>query len=143
MATAYPMLVLWFLVGLAAGALFIMLARSLGERRMFSVALIVTAFIYVGFAAFESAALVWIGVELLGALAYSAIAVLGFRYTQWWLVLGWGAHPLWDVGLHLLGGGSAFAPAWYAVLCVSFDLVVAAYIASQCGRQQAPENLPS
>ena len=37
-------------------------------------------------------------------------------------------HAAWDVGLHLLGGGTAFAPTWYPLLCLSFDLLVAGYI---------------
>ena len=43
-------------------------------------------------------------------------------------MLGWTVHPLWDIGLHLVGRRAAFTPAWYATTCASFDLLVAAYI---------------
>ena len=47
----------------------------------------------------------------------------------YWLAAGWAIHPLWDVVLHYLGAGHAFAPEAWAISCVSFDLLVAAYIA--------------
>lgn len=61
------------------------------------------------------------------------------RNTLFALVVGdrWAAHPLWDVGLHLLGGGRDFAPAWYAIACISFDGVVALYLAFRCGRRRS------
>lgn len=60
---------------------------------------------------------------------YGALAGLGLRYSTWWLAIGWAMHSAWDAGLHLIGGGAAFTPEWYAVGCVSFDLLVAGYIA--------------
>jgi len=39
------------------------------------------------------------------------------------------AHPLWDIGLHWFGKGTAFTPTGYAVAYISFDLFVAAYLA--------------
>lgn len=45
-------------------------------------------------------------------------------------MLGWLAHPLWDVGLHLIAQGRDFTPSVYAIACLSFDLLVAAYIAT-------------
>ncbi|TKB43139.1 DUF6010 family protein [Thalassotalea mangrovi] len=45
-----------------------------------------------------------------------------------WLALGWLLHPVWDIGLHLQGPGWHIVPPWYAVACVSFDILVAIYI---------------
>jgi hypothetical protein len=54
--------------------------------------------------------------------------VLGVRGSHWWLVAGWALHPIWDIALHYIGPGAAFAPAPYALACLGFDLVVAAAI---------------
>jgi hypothetical protein len=35
---------------------------------------------------------------------------------------------VWDVAVHYAGPGHAFAPDAYAITCLSFDLLVAAYI---------------
>ena len=45
-----------------------------------------------------------------------------------WLALGWLAHPIWDVVLHLMGAGTSFTPAWYALACLGFDPLVAVYV---------------
>nr|WP_318780372.1 DUF6010 family protein [Atlanticothrix silvestris] len=70
----------------------------------------------------------WIVIEVAGVGIYGLLALLGLRYSNWWLMLGWMAHPLWDIGLHLVNQGSVFTPAWYAIACVSFDLLIAMYI---------------
>jgi hypothetical protein len=92
---------------------------------------LIAALIYVGFATASSAYVPWLVLETLGVGFYGALAWLGLRYSPWWLALGWATHPAWDVGLHLVGDGSAFTPAWYSVACVSFDLLVAVYLAAQ------------
>lgn len=57
------------------------------------------------------------------------MAFLGLRRSQWWLVAGWAFHPAWDMALHYFGPGHAFAPAPYALACMTWDPTVAAYIA--------------
>jgi hypothetical protein len=68
-------------------------------------------------------------VELVQVIVFGTMALLGLRDSPWWLVAGWALHPIWDVGLHYWGPGSAFASEPYAIACVSFDWVVAIYIA--------------
>ena len=133
---------IWLLLGLVLGIAFIALARALGERRILAVGLIVAAVIYVGFAAAAGAPWRWLGVEAMGVVLYGALALLGLRHSRGWLVLGWGFHPVWDVALHITGAGQAFAPAWYAILCISFDVVVALYIASQWRRSGSDKPKP-
>ena len=53
----------------------------------------------------------------------------GVRGSTWWLVAGWALYPVWKVALHFFGPGHAFAPETYTITCLSFDLVVAAYVA--------------
>ena len=133
------MWIVWFLLGLILGISFVAIARTLGKRRIFATGLVVAAVIYVAFAAFGGASWAWIGLEVLGVGLYGALAVLGLRYSRWWLALGWAAHPAWDVALHIFGSGDAFSPAWYPVVCISFDLVVAAYIPFN-RRRSGPNN---
>ena len=122
---------LWLLLGLVLAVAFLALARRRadGEARMLATGLVVAALIYVGLATVNGAFVPWLGWEVIGVAIYGALAGLGLRYSPWWLVIGWAVHSTWDAGLHLIGGGAAFTPEWYAVGCVSFDLLVAGYIA--------------
>ena len=54
--------------------------------------------------------------------------LIGWRGSAKWLGLGWAVHPVWDFGLHHLGPGHGIGPWTYAIACISFDWVVAAYI---------------
>lgn len=61
------------------------------------------------------------------------MALLSLRGSPYWLAAGWALHPVWGVMLHYFGPGRPFAPWTYAIACVSFDLLVAAYIALAYG----------
>jgi len=37
-------------------------------------------------------------------------------------------HPVWDFGLHYIGPGREVGPWTYAIACLTFDWVVAAYV---------------
>ena len=126
----------WLVLGIVLGAGFLVFARRQGvqgERRLLAVGLVVAALIYVGFAVAWADA-VWMMIELGGVLVFTGLAVLGLKRSALSLAVGWALHPAWDVGLHLVGAGAAFAPAWYAVACISFDLLVAAYIIARFRR---------
>lgn len=71
--------------------------------------------------------------ELVGVAIFGGMALLGLRGSLWWLVAAWALHPLWDIGLHYLVPGRSFAPETYTIACLSFDLLVAAYIAIAYG----------
>ena len=117
-------------IGFALGAVFLLIARRAGggERRVLAVGLIVAAVIYVGFALLNGAGGPLLALEAGGVGLYSLFAVLGLRGSAWWLALGWATHTVWDAGLHLLNDGTGFVPSWYAIACISFDLVVAFYV---------------
>ena len=67
-------------------------------------------------------------VELLQVIAFGAMGLYGCRGSAKWLALGYALHSAWDFVLHYLGPGRSFAPLPYAIACISFDWVVAAYI---------------
>jgi hypothetical protein len=126
-----------FLLGGAINALALvivayLLSRSVGEiygRALLAIVLVIAGGAYVGFAVAGDASGLWFLAELVQAVALGAFALLGLRGSPYWLAAGWAIHPLWDVVLHYVGAGHAFAPEAWAISCVSFDLLVAAYIA--------------
>lgn len=123
--------ILWIVVGAALGALFIALARARGsrhERRILGIGLVIAALVYVAFALRAGAPGPWLAAELAGVAIFGAMAGAGMRFSGWILALGWGAHVLWDLLLHLSGGGNAFTPGAYPWICVGFDLLVAGYL---------------
>jgi hypothetical protein len=120
------------ILGVVLALLFIAFARTRGPRRepfIYSVGLIVAALFYVVFS-FAGATTQWLMLELIGLLVFTLIAVLGLRVSLWFLALGWASHVLWDVLLHLIRK-QPFVPDWYPVACISFDLIVAGYIAAK------------
>ena len=72
-----------------------------------------------------------LGVLALLVLLVGGLAVLGLKRSPMSLAFGWALHPVWDAGLHLMGTGATFAPSWYVVVCISFDLLVGGYIAAR------------
>lgn len=108
--------VFWLLLGLVGAIGFLAVARVKSEKELqtLAIGLVVTAFIYVGFAVIGDANPSWIATEIVGVGIYGLLAVLGLRYSKWWLALGWMLHPLWDMWLHFSKSGSVFTPAWYA-----------------------------
>ena len=103
--------------------------REIYGRAFLAMLLFAAAGAYFGFAALAGAGPIWSLVELVGVFIFGSMALLGLRDSAWWLAVGWALHPLWDVVLHLIGPGGSFASQPYAVVCITFDWVVAAYIA--------------
>ncbi len=103
--------------------------RDIVGRALLAIALIIAAVAYVAFAIGEGESALWVVGELVGVGVYGAMGLLGVRHSPMWLAAGWALHPLWDVVLHYFGPGSSFAPINYTIPCISFDLLVAVYIA--------------
>ncbi len=119
-----------FILGLALAALYLYWLNRLHDLRFkqaASAGLVIAALIYIGFAWFYGDGQ-WLLVEVLGVLAYGVAVLLALRHSVLWLAVGWGLHPIWDLWVHWLGPGAYIVPAWYAIACLSFDLLVAGYI---------------
>ena len=97
-------------------------------RTLLATVLFAAAGAYFGFAFNPNVPPLWLLIELLQVVAYGVLGLYGWRGSPYWLALGYALHPLWDVGVHYLGPGSSFAPLSYAMFCLSFDWVAAAYI---------------
>src|SRR6185369_17365689 len=102
--------------------------KDIVGRTALATGLFAAAGAYFGFAIVAPVPRVWVLIELLQVIAFSAMGLAGWRGSAKWLALGWALHPFWDFVLHYLGPGRAFAPWTYAIACITFDWVVAAYI---------------
>ena len=107
--------------------------RDIFGRSLLALFLFAAAGAYFGFALLAAPSPVWTLGELAQVIVFGAMGLLGLRGSAWWLVGGWTLHPLWDVVVHYLGPGHSFAPITYTIPCLSFDLLVAAYIAIAYG----------
>jgi hypothetical protein len=101
--------------------------KDIAGRTLLATVLFAAAGAYLGFAFAAPVPRIWLLIELLQCIAYGTMGLIGWRGSAKWLALGWALHPIWDFGLHYVGPGS-FAPWTYAIACISFDWVVAAYI---------------
>lgn len=102
--------------------------RDIVGRSLLAFILFGAAFTYVLFAVQAGEGTYWVVGELAGVGIYGTMGLLGLRGSPLWLAAGWAAHPIWDVALHYFGPGGSFAPVEYAITCLSFDLLVAAYV---------------
>lgn len=123
-------------MGLVLGFVFLLLARlrKRDDWLVLAVGLPVAASAYVGFA-LAAGNWRWAAYEAVGVVAYGIVGWCGFRLSPRWLVLGWAAHPLWDTLLHLSGMGADLAPRSYVISCITFDLLVAGFVAAHPRRQ--------
>jgi len=122
--------------GVAYAAIFIVVAVLLSRftseivwRSFLVLFLFIAAVVYIVFVLRSGEGVLWVLVELAGVAIFGGMALLSLRGSLWWIVAAWGLHPLWDVMLHYLGPGRPFAPETYTIACLSFDWLVAAYVA--------------
>jgi hypothetical protein len=126
------------LIGVIACGLFIIFARQMKgaqELKLYAVALVMAALIYLGFVARE-VTLGWLALELMGVAVFTLLAWLGVKVSALLLALGWAIHAGWDVLLHKVLN-AAFVPDWYPIICAGFDLLLAGYIAARNGTLNA------
>ncbi len=108
-----------------------LLSRFIGDivgRTLLATVLFTAAGAYFGFAVVAPVSRVWLLIELVQCIAYGTLGLVGWRGSAKWLTVGWALHPVWDLGMHYVGPGRDIGPWTYAVACLSFDWVVAAYI---------------
>lgn len=118
------------LTGVLLGGLFALAAcrhGDAGELRVFGVGLVVAALIYVGLA-LPTGDGRWLILETAGVAIFGGVAWFGL-VRPGWLAIGWMAHVIWDVGLHLDRAQSVVG-TWYPLACIGFDLIVAGYLLS-------------
>ena len=107
--------------------------RDIFGRSVLVIWLFLAAGAYFGFATLGRDVVgthpIWTLVELAQVIVFGAIALLGLRGSPYWIAAGWALHPVWDIVVHYIGPGQSFTPWTYAIACLSFDWLVAIYIA--------------
>ncbi len=100
-----------------------------GELSIVIAALTLTfiAGIYLGFAIVRGSETAF-GVELVAAVGYTVIALLGVVYIKWMIPLGLVAHSAWDLAHHHRHAALTDLPKWYVPFCIVVDLVLAALL---------------
>jgi len=116
-------------LGLQFAVLLIFLSSRWSTRKQLNLwrnGLILVALVYLVFVYYSTA---WESLiqEMLGVIGYSCLAILGYRYSPMFLVIGWALHTFWDILLHY--PTSTIAPQWYPGACLGFDLTIAGYLA--------------
>lgn len=104
------------------------IAYARAKPRAFSWGLVFAALVYVAFAV-AALDLDGVIVELGGAAVFISASVIALRRTLAFAAFGWSGHALWDLIMHSVEP-RGYAPWWYPLLCVGFDVVVAGYILS-------------
>ncbi|WP_455365776.1 hypothetical protein [Kaarinaea lacus] len=99
-----------------------------------AVALVVAVLVYVLVAAWSGNPL-FVAIEIVGLLLFLLLIGLGFRYSFWFIVMGWLLHVLWDLGWQP-AQTAPYVPHWYAWMCVGFDVVMAVYMSVLLVRHQ-------
>ncbi len=119
-----------YLIGLVISSAVALMARGVGfdrDRAFYPTAVIVIASYGVLFATIggSSSALV---AELGVMLAFTVLAVVGFRSNPWLVVTALAGHGLFDaVHGHVID--NAGMPAWWPAFCASYDLGAGAWLA--------------
>jgi hypothetical protein len=119
-------LLLGVLLAFAAGLLG-RYARLDRDRAFYPVVLIMIGSYYALFAVIGSSAHTLLLESLVGAM-FLGIAVAGFRWSLWMVVVALAAHGLFDL-THDSFVANAGVPRWWPHFCLTYDLTAAAYLA--------------
>lgn len=90
---------LQLLIGALSCLVFVLVARQAGLKRemiVYSIALMIAALIYVGFAVAGGAIVSWLIIESVSLVLFSLVALFGLRRSARVLMIGWAAHAIWD-----------------------------------------------
>ena len=107
-----------------------LLARTSGldrDRAFYSTVLIVVASYYSLFAVMGASTRA-IVLETLVAGAFVAAAVFGFRSSLWVVVIGLGAHGVFD-SVHGTVIANPGTPGWWPAFCGTYDVTAALFLA--------------
>lgn len=119
-----------YLIGLIialAVCIFALLTGFDRGRVFYSTVVIVVAHYYILFAAMGASRSILIA-ESAGAIAFIALAVIGFKKSFWITAAALAGHGVYDLFHHLLIHDPG-VPIWWPGFCMSFDVVAGAFLA--------------
>jgi len=126
-------------IGIALAPVVVALGRLSGmdrDRAMYPIALIVIAAYYVLFATMGGRQA--LPAELVAGSVFSAIAILGFRTSLWWVAAGIAGHGLFDFFVHPRLISNPGMPVFWPAFCGSIDLALGVLIAILLLRRSIP-----
>jgi hypothetical protein len=99
------------------------------ERSFYPVTMIVIASYYVLFAVMAAAtSALWY--EIAVALAFSGLAIAGFKKSAWFVVAALVAHGVFDaIHGHVIANPGV--PAWWPAFCMTFDITMGLVVAAR------------
>ena len=109
--------------GSGLGVPHVFLAKELSIA-LSALTLALIAGIYIGFAIVRGTETAF-GVELVAAVGYTLVALLGITLTRWLIPLGLIAHGGWDLAHRRRRAALTDVPRWYVPFCAVVDLVYA------------------
>lgn len=128
------------LIGVALAPAIVALGRLTGldrDRALYPVALIVIATYYVLFATMGGAEA--LESELIAAMVFLVVAIVGFRTSLWWVAAGIAGHGLFDWLVHPHLPANAGMPVFWPAFCGSIDVALGILVALllRCGAIRA------
>ena len=118
------------LIGIALAPVIVVLGRLSGldrDRAMYPVALIVIAAYYVLFATMGGAQA--LPSELIAAMVFIVVAIVGFRTSLWWVAAGIAGHGVFDWVVHPRLIANPGVPVFWPAFCGSIDVALGALLA--------------
>jgi len=118
-----------YLIGFILGVLIAAASTLIGfdrDRSFYPTVLIVISTYYVLFAVM-GAAYNALYVEILIASVFLLLAILGYRYAMWFVVLGLIAHGVFDFNHDLFITNEA-VPDWWPGFCLVIDITLAIWL---------------
>jgi hypothetical protein len=118
-----------YFIGIAVAITVCLAASFVGfdkDRAFYPVVLIVIASYYILFAVM-GASMQTLLIELAAAAAFAVVAVIGFKWNQWFIIVGLAAHGAFDL-LHPLLAHNQGVPIWWPGFCLAYDVTAAVYL---------------
>ena len=119
-----------YLIGVGLALLVCVFARVAGfdrDRVFYPVMVLVVATYYILFAVMGGSTPA-LGMECAAAIAFLALAVVGFRKSLWLIVAALIGHGVFDFFHHRLIQNSG-VPVWWPGFCLSYDVLAGGFLA--------------
>ncbi|HSW14631.1 MAG TPA: hypothetical protein VLI06_17435 [Solimonas sp.] len=128
-----------YLVGLVLAIIVAASASFIGfdrDRAFYPTIMIVIASYYALFAMIGGS-MTALAIEAAVALAFLGLAVAGFKFSLWFVVIALAAHGVFDFFHHQFIDNPG-VPSWWGPFCLGYDVAAAGYLAWLLQRRRGP-----